>query len=207
MSATSAGSAATRDRLIALVSPLIRQAGYELEDLVLTPMGRRSLLRVVIDRDEGVSLDDVAGLSRAVAEALDEAEGVIGKSPYVLEVTSPGIDRPLTEARHWRRAVGRLIEVTVRSRPTEASGSAQEKVMRGRIVAFDETAVTLNVDGDEHVLPLGDLDAGKMQLEFNRRDEGAKPERAKRQHKGKDKAKRVRAAMDVDAAFSSTEEK
>lgn len=180
MSATSAGSAATRDQLSALVSPVIREAGYELEDLVLTPMGRRSLLRVVIDRDEGISLDDVAGVSRAVAEALDEAEGVIGKSPYVLEVTSPGVDRPLTEARHWRRAVGRLVEVTAHA---DGSSGPEDRVLRGRVVAFDGVAVTLSVDGAENLLPLGQLGAGKMQLEFNRPDDADKPERAPRQKK------------------------
>ncbi len=201
MSARSAGSAATQDRLEALVSPVIRAAGYDLEDLILTPMGRRSLLRVVIDRDEGISLDDVAGLSRAVAAVLDEDEGVIGKSPYVLEVTSPGVDRPLTEPRHWRRAVGRLVEVTVRdSRSADGASGQESRLVRGRVSAFDGTAVTLSSDGAEQVIPLGHLGAGKVQLEFNRPDD-EKAERPHRQHK-----KGRGGSMKVDE-LSSAEEK
>lgn len=203
MSAKSAGSAATHDRLAALMSPVIRAAGYDLEDLVLTPMGRRSLLRVVIDRDEGISLDDVAGLSRAVADVLDEDEGVIGRSPYVLEVTSPGVDRPLTEPRHWRRAVGRLVEVAVREgSPLDGASGQETTLVRGRISCFDGTAVTLNCDGAEQVVPLGDLGPGKVQLEFNRPDdvEGNKRQRAQREKRGRGGAK-------ADDAISSAEEK
>ncbi|MDQ4036771.1 MAG: ribosome maturation factor RimP [Actinomycetota bacterium] len=189
MSASSAGSAATQERLTALVSPVVERAGYDLEDLVLTPMGRRSLLRVVIDRDEGISLDDIAGMSHAVAEVLDDDEGVIGKAPYVLEVTSPGVDRPLTEARHWRRAIGRLVEVTiVTSRSAEGSETA-ERVLHGRVAGFDGSAVIMSVDGVEQLVPLADLGPGKVQLEFNRPDESIKRERPQRQ-----KAKRSRSA-------------
>lgn len=182
--AATAGSAATRDRLMTLVSPVVQVAGYDLEDLVLTPMGRRSLLRVVIDRDEGISLDDISAISHAVGKVLDDDEGVIGKAPYVLEVTSPGVDRPLTEARHWRRAIGRLVEVTAPSvrRPDEPDGS-QSAPLRGRIVGVDEMAVTLDVAGIEQVVPLEELGPGRIQLEFNRPAEGAKRERPQRQPK------------------------
>lgn len=202
MSANSAGSAAAHERLIALISPVIQRAGYDLEELVLTPMGRRSQLRVVIDRDEGISLDDIAGMSHAVADVLDDDEGVIGKAPYVLEVTSPGVDRPLTEDRHWRRAVGRLVEVAVQ--PAERPDSPEAALpLRGRIAAFDGTAVTLTVDGKERVVPLPDLGAGKVQLEFNRPDEGDKPKRAPRQPK----TKKGRAVRNTDDALPSAEEK
>jgi ribosome maturation factor RimP len=185
VSARSAGSAATHERLAALVSPVLEQAGYDLEELVVTPMGRRSLLRVVIDRDAGISLDDIAGMSHAVAAVLDDDEGVIGKAPYVLEVTSPGVDRPLTEARHWRRAIGRLVEVTVvTSRSPEGSETA-ERVLHGRVVGFDGSAVTVSVEGVEHLVPLADLGPGKVQLEFNRPDESVKRERPQRQQKAK----------------------
>ena len=184
MSASSAGSAATRHRLMALIFPVVQGAGYDLEDLVLTPMGRRSLLRVAIDRDEGISLDDIAVISHAVGKVLDDDEGVIGKAPYVLEVTSPGVDRPLTEGRHWRRAIGRVVEVSAPSvrGPDDPDGS-QSAPLRGRIVGVDEMAVTLDVAGIERVVPLADLGAGKLQLEFNRPDEGAKRERTQRQPK------------------------
>lgn len=184
MSAKSATAAATEARLAELVWPVIEAGGYELEELVLTPMGRRSQLRVVIDRDAGVCLDDIAGLSRAVADVLDQDEGVLGKSPYVLEVTSPGVDRPLTEARHWRRAVGRLVEVTLReggSPPASQSGEATP--LRGRVLAFDGSSVTLSGDGGDRKVSLTDLGPGKIQLEFNRPSEDAKRESTKRTRK------------------------
>jgi len=161
VSAKSAGSAATHDRLAALMSPVIRAAGYDLEDLVLTPMGRRSLLRVVIDRDEGISLDDVAGLSRAVADVLDEDEGVIGRSPYVLEVTSPGVDRPLTEPRHWRRALDRLVRTKV-----------GDSMLEGRVVAADDNGVDLDIGGSSRAVPYDLLGPGSVQVEFARREGG-----------------------------------
>jgi len=209
VSANSAGSAATLDRLAALVSPVIRGAGYDLEDLILTPMGRRSLLRVVIDRDAGVSLDDIAEMSHAVAAVLDEDEGVIGKAPYVLEVTSPGVDRPLTEPRHWRRAIGRLVAVHVASNGSlaveEGSADSPGSTLRGRVAGFDGVAVTLSVDGVEHLLPLAVLGAGRVELEFNRPDEGAKHERAQRQHKAKKGKGGLKSAP--TSAVPSAEEK
>lgn len=180
MSAKSASAAATEARLAELVSPVIEAGGYELEDLVLTPMGRRSLLRVVIDRDAGVCLDDIAGMSRAVAEVLDQDEDDLGTSPYVLEVTSPGVDRPLTEARHWRRAVGRLVEVTLREGGSSpASDSGEATLLRGRVLAFDGSSVTLSVDGGDRKVSLPDLGSGRVQLEFNRPSEDSKRESAR----------------------------
>lgn len=170
MSASTAASDRTQLRLDALVSPIVAEAGFDLEELVLTPMGRRSLLRVVIDRDDGLSLDHIAEISQAIAHALDEAEGEMGRAPYVLEVTSPGVDRPLTEARHWRRATGRLVEVCLHG----AGASAGEQVpegqpVRARVTACDDASVTLRLDdGAVLVVPLTELGAGKVQLEFNR---------------------------------------
>lgn len=198
VSANSAASAATQDRLVMLISPVIEAAGYELDDLVMTPMGRRSLLRVVLDRDEGISLDDIAAMSHAVADVLDDDEGAMGKSPYVLEVTSPGVDRPLIEARHWRRAKGRLVEVPVhRMAWLEDSGSPDGTVVHGRVAGFDGVAVTLNVNGTEHIVPLGDLGTGKIQLEFNRPDEAEKPENPQRQHSNRKKASGTSNTRDV----------
>src|SRR5689334_23808526 len=98
-------------RLAGWIEPVIGAAGYDLEELVVTPAGRRSIVRVVVDRDAGVTLDDIAEVSKAVSEVLDSNDDGMGRTPYVLEVTSPGVDRPLTEARHWRRNVGRLVTV------------------------------------------------------------------------------------------------
>ncbi len=98
-----------RADLLDLLAPVVAAAGYDLEDVTVTAAGRRSLVRVIVDADEGVDLDGVADVSRAVSNALDDGDAFAG--PFVLEVSSPGVDRPLTEPRHWRRARGRLVTV------------------------------------------------------------------------------------------------
>src|SRR3954454_6583186 len=125
-------------RLTGWITPVVEGVGYDLEELVVTPAGRRSVVRVVVDRDEGVTLDDIADVSRAVSEVLDANDDGMGR-PYVLEVTSPGVDPPLTEHRHWRRTAGRLV--TVAGGP---AGSADE--VPGRITAADDPGVTLAVE-------------------------------------------------------------
>ncbi|MGX5657890.1 ribosome maturation factor RimP [Geodermatophilus nigrescens] len=160
-------------RLAGWITPVVADAGYDLEELVVTPAGRRSVVRVVVDRDQGVSLDDVAEVSRAVSAVLDRNDGELGRAPYVLEVTSPGVDRPLTEPRHWRRNTGRLVAVAV--------GGEQ---LTGRVTAVDDSGVTLAVEKPgkpgakkkaptpRHV-PWAQLGAGRVQVEFGRpgRDE------------------------------------
>ena len=103
----------TTSRLAGWIEPVVGAAGYDLEELVVTPAGRRSIVRVVVDRDAGVTLDDIAEVSRAVSDVLDANDDGMGRAPYVLEVTSPGVDRPLTEPRHWRRNAGRLVTVAI----------------------------------------------------------------------------------------------
>ena len=102
------GKASDRDSLVRLLEPVVAAEGLDLEDVVVTPAGKRRLLRVVVDQDGGVGLDTVAAVSTAVSAALDERDAM-GGSPYVLEVTSPGVDRPLTAPRHWRRNLTRLV--------------------------------------------------------------------------------------------------
>jgi ribosome maturation factor RimP len=159
-------------RLAGWIEPVVGAAGYDLEELVVTPAGRRSVVRVVVDRDAGVTLDDIAEVSRAVSAALDENDGELGRVPYVLEVTSPGVDRPLTETRHWRRNVGRLVAV-----PVGPAGATES--VTGRVTAVDDTGVTLAVEGrgkpgakkrpptPRHV-PWAELGTGRVQVEFGR---------------------------------------
>ncbi|TFV83479.1 ribosome maturation factor RimP [Blastococcus sp. CT_GayMR16] len=155
-------------RLAGWIEPVVGEAGYDLEELVVTPAGRRSVVRVVIDRDQGVTLDDIAEISRAVSEVLDANDDGMGRTPYVLEVTSPGVDRPLTDPRHWRRNLGRLVSVTV--------GSDE---LTGRITAVEDSGVDLAVEArskpgakkrpptPRHV-PWAELGAGRVQVEFGR---------------------------------------
>lgn len=155
---------ASATRLIPLVGPAVAAAGCVLEDLTVTPAGRRSIVRVLVDSDTGITLDEVADVSRAVGEVLDAADeadpGLFGAS-YVLEVSSPGVDRPLTAPRHWQRNTGRLVSVTLRG------GSA----VTGRVVDTDESGVTLDVDGEQRRLTFADLLRGVVQVEFSRRQE------------------------------------
>jgi ribosome maturation factor RimP len=140
------------------VEPVVVAAGYDLEDLSVTAAGRRRLVRVVIDRDGGVTLDDAAAISRAISAALDD-DDPMGTAAYVLEVTSPGVDRPLTLPRHWRRNIGRLVTATL------AEGS-----VTGRIVENTDTTVTLDVDGEAHALDLAEIAKAVVQVELNRKD-------------------------------------
>ncbi|GAA3133566.1 ribosome maturation factor RimP [Streptosporangium carneum] len=154
------GSATSRDRLMKLLEPVVGAEGLDLEDVTVTPAGKRRLLRVVVDRDGGVSLDDVAEVSLAVSAALD-ADDAMGATPYVLEVSSPGVDRPLTEPRHWRRAVKRLVKADLRD----------GTLVEGRIVATDEAGVELDVAGTPRRIEYQDLTRGRVQVEFRRLDD------------------------------------
>jgi ribosome maturation factor RimP len=150
---------AARARLREVVEPVVTKAGYDLEDLSLTRAGRRFVVRVMIDADGGIGLDDVATVSREISEALDAADeqgGELLAGEYQLEVGSPGVDRPLTLPRHWRRNVGRLVAVNG---------------VTGRVLRTDDNGVTLDVDGKERPVAWADLGAGKVQIEFKRIDE------------------------------------
>ncbi|HEX6755087.1 MAG TPA: ribosome maturation factor RimP [Mycobacteriales bacterium] len=150
-----ASGTAQRDRLANLIEPAVRAAGYDLEDLSVNPAGRRRVVTVVVDADGGVSLDDVADVSRAVSGVLDEHDDLLGSAPYVLEVTSPGVDRPLTEPRHWRRAAGRLVRVPVGGRTLEA-----------RVVGADDAGVELEAGGSRHRYRYDEVGRGRVQVEF-----------------------------------------
>jgi len=149
--------AAVRARVLAAVQPVVTATGADLEELTVASAGRRRLVRLVVDRDGGVPLDDVAELSRAVSDALDTSD-VMGGAPYVLEVTSPGVDRPLTEPRHWRRNVGRLVRAVLRDGGQHT----------GRILRVGEDEVVLDIEGHERRLPLRTVARGEVQVEFNR---------------------------------------
>ncbi len=125
-----AATDALPERLQRLLAPVVTEAGADLETVEVTPAGRRRVLRVVVDRDGGIDLDGVAEVTHVVADVLDTSD-VMGGQPYVLEVTSPGTDRPLTEPRHWRRAVGRLVQVELTDgtiRTARVRGAGEDEV-------------------------------------------------------------------------------
>ncbi|BCB82305.1 hypothetical protein GCM10022251_47270 [Phytohabitans flavus] len=150
----------SKERVTAVVQPVVVSAGYDLEDLAVSRAGRRHVVRVTIDGDRGVSLDGIADVSRAVSAALDaaeEAEGDLLPGEYELEVSSRGVDRPLTLPRHWRRNVGRLVKV-----------SAAGRQITARIKAAGDEGVTLDVDGTVQEVAHADLGPGRVELEFTR---------------------------------------
>ena len=147
-----------------LLEPVIAATGFELDDIVVTPVGRRSLLRVTVDGDDGVNLDDIAVVSRAVADA--PAFGGETGAAYTLEVSSPGVDRPLTELRHWRRAKGRLVSTS-----TAADGTR----FTGRVVDTSGASVVIEVDGVAQEFPVEALGQGRVQVEFNRNGKAEDP--------------------------------
>jgi ribosome maturation factor RimP len=152
------------ERLRGLLEPLVGARGLDLEEIEVTPAGKRRVLRVVVDSDEGVQLDACAELSRAMSETLD-ASDAMGGAPYVLEVTSPGTDRPLTEQRHFRRAVGRLIKAQLR----------EGGELVARITAVDEEGLDLEVPGvkgrrpTSRRLAFDEIAKARVEVEFNRK--------------------------------------
>ncbi len=148
----------TRAALMRLLEPVVAGAGFDLEDVLVTPAGKRRQVRVIVDADGGVDLDDVAEVSHDISAALDDSDAM-GSGPYVLEVTSPGVDRPLTQPRHWRRATGRLVRATL----TEGGE------ITGRVTGADDTAVVLSGGDGERRLGYDELVRGLVQVEFNRR--------------------------------------
>jgi ribosome maturation factor RimP len=149
----------TRGRLAEVLTEPLAAAGLDVEAIELTPAGRRSLLRVAVDKDGGVTMDDIAEATREVSRLLDDSD-VMGEQPYTLEVTSPGTDRPLTLPRHWRRNTGRLVKVTTKDGTN----------LTGRIDASDEESATLDVSGSDQQVRFDDVAKARIQIEFNRKE-------------------------------------
>lgn len=157
----------TRERLVAelteqLTSPL-RTIGLDLEALEVTPAGRRRILRVAVDKDGGVTLDDIAEATKELSRVLDGA-AAMGEQPYTLEVTSPGVDRPLTHPRHWRRNRGRLVSVATRD------GAS----VTGRVAESDETGAVLDVKGARSHIDFASVARATVQIEFKRPSEAGR---------------------------------
>ncbi len=149
---------AIRDRIEAELNDPLGALGFDVEAVELTPAGKRRVLRVAIDKDGGVTLDDVAEATSEVSLVLDGSD-VMGEHPYTLEVTSRGVDRPLVLPRHWRRNADRLVKVTF----TDGLSTV------GRIGDSDEESVTLDISGQPREVAYGQIDKALVQIEFNRK--------------------------------------
>jgi len=155
------------ERVAALLEPVVSALGMDLEGVRVTSAGRRRVLRIVLDADGGVSLDDIAVVSRDLSAALDDST-VMGDQPYTLEVSSPGVDRPLTERRHWRRAIGRLVVA-----PLIAAGNGEGRAtVEGRITGASADGITLDIGGESRMFGYSDLGPGKIKIEFAPIDAG-----------------------------------
>jgi ribosome maturation factor RimP len=142
------------ERLEPVVAAAVARAGFELEQVHVKQAGRTQLVKVVVDGDNGIGLDEVAEVSRAVSEALDSQDDVVAGA-YTLEVTSPGLDRPLTRPRHWRRA--RLRKVAVRL--------AEEKFL-ARVGDAGDDGVELLVDGRLRHVGYAEIEHAVIEVEF-----------------------------------------
>ncbi|MEV7958650.1 ribosome maturation factor RimP [Streptomyces sp. NPDC088141] len=153
------------ERLRGLLEPLVSAEQLDLEEIEVSRAGRRRVLRIVVDSDEGVELDVCAQLSRAISERLDETDAM-GDDEYVLEVSSPGADRPLTEHRHYVRATGRLAKLQLR----------EGGELVARILAVDEEGLDLEVPGVKGRKPtsrrvaFGEIAKARVEIEFSRKD-------------------------------------
>ena len=156
--------AADAERIVGLLEPAVAALGMDLEGVKITSAGRRRLLRIVVDADGGVSLDDMALASRELSATLDRA-AAMGEVSYTLEVSSPGVDRPLTEPKHWRRAVGRVVSAPLRSQPG-TSATAPDATVTGRVAGTDSSGVRIDVDGASREFGYSELGPGRIQIEF-----------------------------------------
>ncbi|MBD9729041.1 ribosome maturation factor RimP [Streptomyces caniscabiei] len=153
------------ERLRELLEPLVRSQGLDLEEIAVDSVGRKRVLRVVVDSDEGADLDTVADVSRAVSAKLDETDAM-GQAEYTLEVGTPGAERALTEHRHYRRAVDRLVKFALR----------EDGELVARILTVDDDGLDLEVPGVKgrkattRRLAFAEIDRARVQVEFNRKD-------------------------------------
>jgi ribosome maturation factor RimP len=149
---------AIRERIeTELVGPLTA-LDLDVEAVEITPAGKRRLLRIAVDKDGGVTHEDLVVADHEVARVLDSSE-VMGEQPYTLEVTSRGVDRPLTLPRHWRRNADRLVKVT----------TTDGETVEGRITTSDDVAACIGVGNSTREIAYADITRAVVQVEFNRR--------------------------------------
>ena len=146
---------ALKDQIFELVAPLVEKAGLVLEDVQVQTPGKNRFVTIMVDSETGLNLDQVTDISRLVGEAMDLAP-FMGETPYTLEVTTPGVDRPLTAPRHFRKNVDRLVKIT------KNDGTQ----VKGRISSADENSVTL----DNGSVDYSDIKRAIIEIEFNRKE-------------------------------------
>ena len=144
----------TGDELARLLEPTIERLGYELSDLDVKLGGRGGVVRLFIDKSDGISLDDCEKVSLAVSALLDVEDPLPGE--YNLEVSSPGLDRKLTKVEHFQRFAGETVKVQMRF-PIEG-----RKRFRGTLVSSNDENIVVEVDGEPHSLPMATIDTARL---------------------------------------------
>lgn len=144
----------TRDELVELLEPTIERLGYELSDLDARFGGQNGLIRIYIDKAEGIGLDDCEKVSHAVSALLDVEDPVPGQ--YNLEVSSPGSDRTLTKPDHFERFTGEMVNVQMRF-PIDG-----RRRFRGKLLSADEEHIVVEVDGEPHTLTMATIDTARL---------------------------------------------
>jgi len=154
---------AITDQISQLVTPAVEAQGFFLEEVQLVSPGKHRIVTCIVDGETSLNMDQVTSVSRAISELLDEAP-FMGETPFTLEVTSPGVDRPLTKPRHFAKNHDRLLKVV----------KLDGDVVTGRIAANSETEVTLTVTDKKEVkdviVAFSDIKRATVEIEFNRKD-------------------------------------
>jgi ribosome maturation factor RimP len=154
---------ALKDQISELITPALQQAGYFLEDVNLVTPGQHRIVTIIVDGERALNLDQVTVATKMISELLDEAQ-FMGETPFTLEVTSPGVDRPLTQPRHFSKNTDRLLKVV----------KTDGEVVTGRISSNTENHVTLLVtekkESKDVVLKFSDIKRATVEIEFNRKD-------------------------------------
>ena len=139
------------DEISAAIRPIIEATGNYLEELSITSAGKVKILTVIIDSDSHLNLDQVTAVTKEISEVI-EALPELGEGAFTLEVTSPGLDRPLTKPRHWRKNLDRLVKIIMTS--------GQE--LTGRIGEVTETTVLV----DSEKVSFEDIKRAVLEIEF-----------------------------------------
>lgn len=140
-----------KEDISAAITPALSALGFYLEDVIITSAGRRSMLTVIVDGDTHLSLDQVTSATKAIGEIVESLQS-LGDTPFTLEVTSPGLDRPLTKPRHWRKNIDRLVRVVL------LNGNE----VTGRIKAASEVSARV----DESEVNFADIKRASLEVEF-----------------------------------------
>ncbi|MEI7697431.1 MAG: ribosome maturation factor RimP [Actinomycetes bacterium] len=152
-----------QDSLTELLKPAVENAGFFLEQVLVTNPGNHRILTCVVDGPKPLNLDEVTVVSRLISALLDESELI--DDAFTLEVTSPGVDRPLTERRHWEKNVTRVISMVMND------GSS----LTARLTELRESDATFveNIKGrmKTHIIVLAEIKRANVEVEFSRKDE------------------------------------